>query len=205
MKMLKKAAAVLLAAAMSLVMLTACGGGSGSSSLTAQALGDKYTVKYTLVERNGEEVTNGRTTTIMTDGTRFYEGRGEYATLETADGSYEINVAKKKAFKDEESSDMKGTLSAASVISSTGKKEYKGKTYITETATFTVEDGKASMTYCFYNGQMEYIMQEFTYAEGTYTVVYHVDSLVKSVDESVLDIKNYDVVTDISELYGTAQ
>ena len=58
MKMLKKAAAVLLAAAMSLVMLTACGGGSGSGTA---ATSGTYTMKTTVVERNGVAPTETET------------------------------------------------------------------------------------------------------------------------------------------------
>lgn len=205
MKMLKKAAAVLLAAAMSLTMLTACGGGSGSSSLTAQALGGKFTLKYTLIESNGVAVSNSGTRTMMTDGTRFYEERGEYATLETGDATYEINVAKKKAFKEEENEEggLKDTLASALAVTETGKKEYNGKTYTTETATFAVDGGKLSMAYYFYEGQMKYMVQTFTAPNGTsYTNVNRIDSIVKSVNESVLDIKNYEMVSSRSELYG---
>lgn len=204
MKMLKKAAAVLLAAAMSLVMLTACGGGSGSSSLTAQALGGKFTLKYTLIERNGVAVSNSGTRTMMTDGTRFYEERGEYATLETGDATYEINVAKKKAFKEENEEDgMKDMLASALAVTETGKKEYNGKTYTTETATFAMDGAKVSVAYYFYEGQMKYMVQTFTAPNGTsYTEVNRIDSIVKSVNESVLDIKNYKMVSSRSELYG---
>lgn len=204
MKMLKKAAAVLLAAAMSLVMLTACGGGSGSSSLVAQALGDKYTIKYTRIESDGEAVSNSTTKTVMTDGTRFYEEHGEYATLETGDATYEINVAKKKAFKEEnEEGGVKDTLASALVVTETGKKEYNGKTYTTETATFAMDGGKVSVAYYFYEGQMKYMVQTFTAPNGTsHTEVNRIDSIVKSVNESVLDIKNYEMVSSRNELYG---
>lgn len=203
MKMLKKAAAVLLAAAMSLVMLTACGGGSGSSaSLTAQALGDKYTVKYTLVEMNGQKVP-GYTTTVMSDGTNSYssDSDSKAATLTTADASYTVNPKNMTAFKDEERDSMADTMTKAMGVASTGTTEYEGKTYVTETATFDLNGGKVSMSYCFYNGKMEYMMQKVVSPYGqTYSWVYKVDSIVKSVDAKTLDLSSYTLVDDYDGL-----
>ena len=205
MKMLKKAAAVLLAAAMSLTMLTACGGGSGSSgSLLAQTLGSKYTLTYTLVERNGIEAPNVRSTTVMTDGTRFYESEGDGASLTNAEGSYEINLEAKKAYKlPQKDNTLADDITSAMAVTETGTKEYKGKTYVTETATFNMNGGTVSMSYCFYNGKLEYMMQTATAPNGeTYSWVYRVDSVTKSVDESLMDTSNYTLVENPEDLWN---
>lgn len=206
MKMLKKAAAVLLAAAMSLVMLTACGGGSGSSSsLLAQTLGSKYTLKYTLVEQYGQEMPNGYSTTVMTDGTRFYEMNSDedYASLTNAEGSYTLDLENKRALKSKEKDDTEEMMKSAMAVTESGTKEYKGKTYVTETATFDMNGGKVSMSYCFYNGKLEYMMQNVTSPAGkTYSWVYRVDNVAKSVDESLLDINNYTIVENENDFYS---
>lgn len=206
MKMLKKAAAVLLAAAMSLTMLTACGGGSGSSSsLLAQTLGNKYTLKYTLVEEGGREMPNGYSATVMTDGTRFYEmdSDDDYPSLTNAEGSYTLNLENKRALKLKEKDDTKEMMKSAMAVTESGTKEYKGKTYVTETATFDMNGGKVSMSYCFYNGKLEYMMQNVTPPNGkTHSWVYRVDSVTKSVDESLLDINNYTIVEDENDFYS---
>ena len=206
MKMLKKAAAVLLAAAMSLTMLTACGGGSGSSSsLLAQTLGSKYTLKYTLVEQYGKEMPNGYSTTVMTDGTCFYEmdSDRDYASLTNAEGSYTLDLKNKRALKSKEKDDTEEMMKSAMAVTESGTKEYKGKTYVTETATFDMNGGKVSMSYCFYNGKLEYMMQTATAPNGkTYSWVYRVDNVAKSVDESLLDINNYTTVENENDFYS---
>lgn len=204
MKMLKKAAAVLLAAAMSLTMLTACGGGSGSSSLTAQALGGKFTLKYTLVEVDGKAPEEAVSETIMTDGSRYYtaESGDAQAVLMTGSDYYVINTANNKAWKASfDNSDTTGQLAAVTTTTSTGTREYKGKTYVAETSTIAKGTSKQVTTYCYDNGKLTYVIQEYVKNDAvSHTEVMHVDSLVKSVDEKLLDIGNYEMVDKFEDL-----
>lgn len=198
MKPFKNFIVAVLMAAMSVTLLTACGG-SGSAGMTEQTFGEKYTIQYTLVERNGVEVSNGSTMTLMTDGTCTYSASGKRAVLTTKDASYVVNPENKKALKQESDATNPGT--SVTATTKTGTKEYKGKTYTTETAVLTSGNGKVSISYCFYNGQLEYMIQESAAENGqAVSSVFRIDSLVKSVDESKLDIENYEIVNSFEEL-----
>lgn len=211
MKMLKKAAAVLLAAAMSLTMLTACGGGSGSGSV---ATSGTYTMKTTVVERNGVAPTKTETTYETTNGTWFYYestyGTEVHASLSSAKGEhYTINPTTKKAYKESKSeasgSDKDDTAEPnATITTSTGTWKYNDKTYTTEETTIVYPgaDGyKVVVARCYDGAQLAYIKSVTTSAEGTYTEIVRVLEYSKTADESKLNPNNYELVENPKDLF----
>lgn len=208
MKMLKKAAAVLLAAAMSLTMLTACGGGSGSGSA---ATSGTYTMKTTVVERNGVAPTKTETTYETTNGTwLYYEstyGTEVHASLSSAKGEhYTINPTTKKAYKwsADETSEGEIEESNVTISTSTGTWKYNDKTYTTEETTIVYPGAngyKEVIARCYDGAQLAYIKSVTTSAEGTYTEIERVLEYSKTADESKLNPNNYELVEKSEDLF----
>ena len=210
MRMLKKAAAVLMAAAMSLTLLTACGGGSGSGAV---ATSGTYTLKTTVVERDGVAPTKTETSYETTNGTwMYYEstyGTDVHASLSNAKGEhYIINPTTKKAYK-WPASDVSGgdkddiAEPNATISTSTGKWEYNDKIYTTEetTVVYSGADGyKEVIAYCYDGAQLAYIKTEYASAEGTSVEISRVLEYSKTADESKLNPNNYELVDDYSAL-----
>lgn len=208
MKMLKKAAAVLLAAAMSLTMLTACGGGSGSGSA---ATSGTYTMKTTVVERNGVAPTETETRYQTTNGTWFYTegttGTHVYASLSSSKGEiYSINPTTKKAYKwsAEETSEDEIEESNVTISTSTGTWKYNDKTYTTEETTIVYPGAngyKEVIARCYDGAQLAYIKTETIYAQGKNTKIERVLEYSKTADESKLNPNNYELVEKREDLF----
>ena len=201
MKMLKKAAAVLLAAAMSLTMLTACGGGSGSGSVGV--FEGSYTMKTSVVERNGKPVTT-ESSYETTNGTWIYQEDtdedGTSATLTGPDAVYWVNPTKKTACKISDkgtSSSTPDTGAGYTIKTENGTWEYNNKTYTTQATIIESAEGKLITTCCFdENGKFAYIKYEDSANGHTYTEIIRVNEYSKSADESKLDLKNYTIVSE---------
>ena len=207
MKMLKKAAAVLLAAAMSLTMLTACGGGSGSGSGSSGAFEGSYTIKTSVVERNGQPVTT-ESSYQTTNGTWSYledtDESGTNATLIGPDAVYYVNPTSKKAYKasDKETSGSTPDTGAGYTIKTeNGTWEYNNKTYTTQSTIIESAEGKMITTCCFDNGKFAYIKSEETAKGSTYTEIIRVNEYSKTADESKLDLNNYKLVENPKDLF----
>ena len=200
MKMLKKAAAVLLAAAMSLTMLTACGGGSGSSS--SGVFEGSYTMKTSVVERNGKPVTT-ESSYVTTNGTWTYQEDtdedGTSGYLTGPDAVYWVNPTKKTACKISDkgtSSSTPDTGAGYTIKTENGTWEYNNKTYTTQSTIMESAEGKLITTCCFDNGKFAYIKTEESANGHTYTEIVRVNEYSQTADESKLDLKNYTIVSE---------
>lgn len=205
---LKKIVAAAAAAVMALAMLTACSGGGGGI-----VNGGSYTIKMTLVEQDGEEITETRSEYATSNGEWTYSEmvrgakRRAYLNNEKTDDEYVLNIDTKKAFKIPKQDDTVTPPDSSDekeiVTKKTGEWKYKNVTYTTQEMIYTVpgEDGyQYTVKLCYKSGKLEYYVTESKDVDGTYYTIARVDQYSNTADETKLKISDYELVDTYDDL-----